>query len=614
MLQEFIPLLPQTLVPATHYRPYPTADAREPWAGLPDKVRASWIAEGERFLGWDWPQLTAVGFMEYSRNGNRSNFERPALARRSALATLVLAECMEGQGRFMDDIVNGIWAICEESFWGLPAHNYGPDPLPDVEEPYIDLFAGETAGLLAWTHYLLRDRLQNISPRITRRIRYEMKRRILDPYLERDDFWWLGYDPHRRVNNWNPWCHSNCLTAFLLLEENDERRVQAVAKALHSLDIFLNTYHSDGGCDEGTSYWSRAGGSLFDCLELLYTATEGAVDVYDSPLIAEIGRFLYRAHIDEDWFINFADGNARVHIAADLVYRYGKRIGDPHLMALGAYAHRLRPAAGLRHQGSIFRDLEAIFNFTELDAAPAQSPYVRDVWLDGIQVMVAREQGGTPDGLYLAAKGGHNAESHNHNDVGNFIIYVDGRPAIVDAGVETYTAQTFSSRRYELWTMQSSFHNLPSVNGVQQCPGAGFCAHDVVYRSKEHLAELSLDLRAAYPPEAGIERWKRTLRLHRGDGAASVEIEEDFSLTAPTDDIALHFLVALEPLSIEGGQIHLPQLSIGFDAELLTATCERLALTDARLRQVWGDALCRLVLRARRRMSSGVLLFEVKRT
>ena len=146
MLVEFIPSLPRTLLPPARFRLFPTAAQRRRWEELPDALRASWIAEGERFLGWQWPQLTATGFMEFARTGNRSNFERLSFARRGALATLVIAECVEGEGRFLDDIVNGIWAICEESFWGVPAHNYGPEPLPDVEEPYVDLFRRGDGG------------------------------------------------------------------------------------------------------------------------------------------------------------------------------------------------------------------------------------------------------------------------------------------------------------------------------------------------------------------------------------------------------------------------------------------------------------------------------------
>src|SRR5690606_18179290 len=161
-----------------------------------------------------WPALPATLFMEYARNGNRRNFERASFARRGALEGLITAECVEGSGRFIDDIVNGIWAICEESFWGVPAHNavHGlpGSPLPDTADPIIDLFAAETGALLAFAHYLLKSRLDGVSELIADRIVRETKARIIDPFLERDDFWWMGLVGDRWVNNWNPWCTSNC--------------------------------------------------------------------------------------------------------------------------------------------------------------------------------------------------------------------------------------------------------------------------------------------------------------------------------------------------------------------------------------------------------------------
>jgi hypothetical protein len=91
--------------------------------------------------------------------------------------------------------------------------------------------------------------------------------------------------------------------------------------------------------------------------------------------------------------------------------------------------------------------------------------------------MTARDNAG----LFLATHGGHNDESHNHNDVGDFIIYYKGKPMIIDAGRGNYTARTFSKQRYELWFTQSQHHNLPMINGIGQKDGRSFEAHDVVF-------------------------------------------------------------------------------------------------------------------------------------
>lgn len=57
------------------------------------------------------------------------------------------------------------------------------------------------------------------------------------------------------------------------------------ARAAKMLACFPACYHSDGGCDEGPSYWGKAAGSLFDCCELLYDLTGGAFSLFDDPLL-----------------------------------------------------------------------------------------------------------------------------------------------------------------------------------------------------------------------------------------------------------------------------------------------------------------------------------------
>lgn len=607
------------------FHPFPRADERRQWEELPHELRNRWIETGEKYIDTTWFPLHAVKFMEFARNGNRSEFEKLHFGRRHILSSLVLAECMEGNSRFIDQIINGIWAICEETFWGVPAHNIvskSPGaPLPDVNEPIIDLFAGETAGLLAWTYYLLKPQLDAVTPLVGDRIEYEIKRRILNPYLERNDFWWMGFLPHRKVNNWNPWCNSNCLSAFLLIEEDDNRRIAAVEKALKSLDKFIHIHHEDGGCDEGSSYWGRAGASLFDCLELLYWASEGKIDFYDEPLIKQIGRYIYRSHIYDDYFINFADGGAKVKISADLVYRYGQQIDDQKLIDMGIYAYNSQfqnweKSSERSVPDSMLRQLPAIFNHKELTIKNVEPPYVRDVWLDGIQVMAARERAGDYRGFYLAAKGGHNDESHNHNDIGQFIVYYNGVPIIIDVGVETYSAKTFSGSRYDIWTMQSQYHNLPTINGICQETGEEYRAKNVKYTDAEELAEFSLDIAASYPNEAGIKKWFRRCMLHR-ERESYIEINDEFELYSQTDDIMISLMVpSIKQIDNERGlislDVHDNDVTINFDGDLYNCESERIDIEDERLFSVWGNAIYRIMFKARKPFVAGMWKITIK--
>ena len=70
----------------------------------------------------------------------------------------------------------------------------------------------------------------------------------------------------------------------------------------------------------------------------------------------------------------------------------------------------------------------------------------------------------------LAVKAGDNNDNHNHNDTGSLTLYKNGQPALADIGVESYTGKTFSAQRYEIWTMQSGYHNLPTLDHHRRTP------------------------------------------------------------------------------------------------------------------------------------------------
>ncbi|MEO8394597.1 MAG: heparinase II/III family protein [Chloroflexota bacterium] len=610
------------LVSQADYHPYPTASDRAPWESLPAALRTSLIEQGEAALNIAWQPLLATRFLEYARIGNRSEYERENFGRRNKLIALALAECVEGQGRFVDEIANGVWLICEETYWGLPAHLHlqhaGPG-LPDAAEPTVDLFAAETAAALAYIDYLLGDALDGVSPLIRPRVAAEIVDRILTPNLEREDFGWMGFASKERPNNWNPWVNSNWLACLLFIERDPERRRASVAKIMRSLDRFIDPYPADGGCDEGPGYWARAAGSLYDCLELLDQATSGQANVFDHPLIQEMGRFIYRVHIDNKYYINFADASATVTPEAHLIYRYGQAIGDRDMMAFGAWSAQSQPDGGAggwsRPIESPMRWLRTIFSAAEVanasailapSAGLAHPPQPRDVWLPVIEVMAARDLDRYGTGFYVAAKGGHNNESHNHNDIGEFVVYLGGLPLLIDAGVETYSRKTFSPQRYELWTMQSAYHSLPTIDSLQQSSGEHFAARDVHYEADDAHAQLSLDIAGAYPAEAGILRWQRTIRLNRGQ---SVTVEDAYELDHTPQTLTLSLLTASRVELNQAGEIRLRAADlpegrlasdglVRYDTERFTASVETLPITDQRMSKVWGAQLYRILLTA----------------
>jgi hypothetical protein len=598
---------PSILLGVSQWHPFPRADERAAWKAIPQDAQDRILALAAEYADREVPNLPATLYLEYQRVGNRNRYQDVWMERRAALDGLALAECVEGKGRFLDPLANVAWAICEESSWTFPAHVGRQKTgvgLPDTTEPIVALFSAETAASLAWVVYLLEDQLDKVSPQICRRIRREIDTRILTPYLQRDDFSWMGFSDRGRPNNWNPWINSNVLAAALLMERDEARRLALVRKVLRCLDRFFVPYPPDGSCDEGPSYWGRAGASLFDNLELLYGATEGKFDVFDDPVVREIGRYIYRMHVARSAFVCVGDCDAIPDPPRDLIFRYGRRIQDTAMQDLAQSGQMGDELWGeTRGPWSIMRVLYALFNFSNLRAVKASPPLLRDVWLGhpDMQLMVARGAAGTTDGLFVAAWGGHNGQSHNHNDVGNYIVYLNGRPVLIDVGRPTYTRQTFSSDRYKIWAMQSAYHNLPTVNGQMQEAGTRYAAGEVTYRADEAAAELRMNLAPAYPKSAGIASWVRAVRLQRGD---SVQVTDEFTLGEESSDVAEHLMTPCEVEILGEGRLRLFDKKAGTDVLIryappeLRVEVDWINLEGAKLAEIWGPKLRRVSLRA----------------
>ena len=396
------------------------------------------------------------------------------------------------------------------------------------------------------------------------------------------------------------------------MEDDPLTKAINVQKTMRSVDQFINYYKEDGGCEEGPGYWSHAGGKLFDYLELLYKISGGKLNIYDQPVVQNMGKYIYRAYIDGEYFINFADASAKIHSRPGVIYRYGKRINDPLMSGFGAYLAKEHHFGEEPIAGKIELALENLFSLDEIKSAKPAAPRLKEFNLDKTQIMGARDNTENSNGFYFAAKGGHNAESHNHNDVGSFILYYDGKPALIDVGVGTYTAKTFSSKRYEIWTMQSGYHNLPAINGIDQKDGSEYKAGETNFSSTASKVSYSVDIKGAYPKEAQINNWNRAYTLYRGK---KFIISDKYSLSKNIGDTQLNFMTDLACTVVKPGLIELKgenfTLQMKYNSSTLEPTIEKKAIEDGRLESAWGKEVYRLILKFKNSGLSGTNQIEV---
>jgi len=547
----------------------PKGDAAFWRDSIPQEMRQSYIHYGEQYLDKPWTVLPWTVFAENKITGNRVNYEGVCFEKRRQLAALVMAEIMEGKGRFINDIIDGLGSFCEETWWGIPAHYGKAIPLTGIQE--VDLFNAETASLIVWTKYMLQSQFDLFSPDLCQRIDREIERRILKPALAKD-YWWKTAGM-----NWNPWICSNWLACVLLCEKDESRKTEAIRQIKAATETFINAYPEDGGCDEGPGYWDRAAASVFEVLRLLPDFSG------DAEKIGRMAAYAYKTYIGNDYCVNFADAHENKAVQqVNIVYPFGLFLNDQTMREFGAYLGRQKhvlnnPAALYDKSGNfptLGRELFFLRHIQEFIAEKPHEPLLKDVWLPDLQIMTARR-----GELFLAIKGGTNGESHNHNDVGSFVVYANGEPLFIDPGVGEYTAKTFSKDRYDIWTMQSQYHNLPQINGFDQKDGKEYAAQVVSHKD----GQLTLNLAKAYSAEAAVKSWKRTVKAVK----SGISITEEYELSEYQKPAKLMF-ITLDPDALQ--HIH-------FDTNQMESSVEDISgLLDPLLQHMWGQKMYRVIL------------------
>jgi len=541
------------------------------------------------------PSLSLSQYRAYNISGSTTAYGAPYRDRMTMALRLALAEIYSGDcGKYFDKMLDVVWAMLDEPTWMLPEHTvHMPEEATKrmlvpatAGEKYahgIELGSAYRGATIALIYHYFKDKFDEISPFINERILYTLRTRSIEPFCKYY-FWWEGMGGNR-VNNWCPWIVSNILFTTALTEDDISVRECVADRAMIFLDNFINCYKPDGGCDEGPTYWNAAAACLFDSLELLEYISGGKINIYSEPLVKAMGEYIARMNITGVYFVNFADSHSRASQDGNMLRRYGAKCNSEILKSYSC--------SMLKYENTTFdvavpyRTLRS-FTTPVIDVSNTQLLAATDTYFPDLKVMILRESENPSEGLFFAMKGGNNDESHNHNDVGSFIVYKNGNPVLIDAGVGTYTKQTFSKDRYKIWSMQSLYHNLPSFDGIGQLNGAQYASKNEVYDTDGR--SLSLELCDAYSSECEVNSYVRTGSLV----GSTVTINDTIHLK----DIKLIdfvFMTHREPIIVDSGKIALTEgATLTFDPAL-EVEIEKFDPIGLNAKTAWGtEVLYRL--------------------
>lgn len=482
------------------------------------------------------PALPFSLFHLFETTGDRAAYERPYFDRRRRLAALVLETAVAQTDTSLPALHDLIWEVCSEYTWALPAHlPVGVEAVQAYRLPpeqIIDLFAAHTAHALAETLALLGERLD---PWLHYRVRTEIEQRIFQP---------LFHDPRHfkwevEPINWAAVCGGCVGMAALILEDDRERLAGMIDRVMRALACFLDGFGADGGCLEGIDYWAYGFGHYTYFAAMLYRFTNGRLDLFQSKKVQRIAAFPQAISLGGDAFVNYSDAAERVTIQAGLGSYLRARFQQP-LPALGQPSFHTDP---IYRWGNVSRDLlwsEAALGPT---AVLDSSVYLPDcAWVVDRRVI---------DGQTLAfsAKGGHNDEPHNHNDLGHFILHLGGESLLADLGAGVYTRQYFGAERYEALHTGSHGHSLPVINGVRQRNGRAHAATVLNYQSQPDGVVFALDLTRAYPETAALTSFTRTFvwTVDAASGTAVLRLVDGFRFKQATADLEECFISLHQP-------------------------------------------------------------------
>ena len=478
---------------------------RQAWGRLAEqKSAAKVLARAERVLNLPVPECSDSLYLEYSKIGVRTDYQIPYYQRIGNAQLLATAECLENKGRFLPKLADYLEAICAERSWVMPAHDRGLRTF-DGKELNVDLGASARAQDCAWIVSTLKGVLPEA---LAAKVRTELERRVFSTYRKcrtrTSNFAPLGW--FTGPANWTAVCHCGVVRAALAVVADRMDRAAFVEAAERALPFYIAGFPADGYCSEGMGYWDYGWGHYMQLALAVKEATGGKVDFCKDPKTKTIMAFGTGCQMAEGRAPDFADGSGRVE---DYVLLLGHRQWPDLPVTTSALGR------DLLYGGAGIFTLRA---FGQLDGLPegrVDPLPIRTAFPDG-QVWVFRPEPEDPSMAFtVGLKGGHNAEYHNHNDIGSYAVMFGGVMLAGDPGGSEYTALTFSEKRYTIPVISSYGHPVPVLNGCYQEPGREYAARILSTAFSNDVERVVMEIGGAYPKKAKVKSDVRTFVYDR---------------------------------------------------------------------------------------------------
>lgn len=439
---------------------------------------------------------------------------------------LTLAECLENKRRYIPAIEKALIDLCKQKPWSIPAHDRDLKNYNGTDYS-VDLVVATAGDGIAQCVTMLDDRL---SLEVKARVQCAFREKIFRPVyrcLEANrPFWWFT-----ATNNWNSVCLAGVTGAALAMLPNKEERAYFVAAAEKYNVYAMKGYADDGYCSEGVGYYNYGFRAYILLREEVCRATQGKLDFFHNPKFVRIAQYGRRIKMNDSICPAYSD--SRVDFIPDqFIIDYCDR-------AFGMASPVEKPILPRGNNMS----LKLLELFTSHVCKVETTEEIRQVIQEGFDplrayyaqagILIARPDKGSSCRMSISAKGGNNAENHNHDDVGSYVVALGNvTMAGEQGGPYFYPGDYFKGNAPQKYKIKGSIgHPVPTVNGKAQSGGAK--AKGVVLK-KDFTTEkdvFSIDYTSAYSvPD--LDKLVRTFVYNRQD-EGSFTVGDKFTAKAP---------------------------------------------------------------------------------
>lgn len=495
--------------------------------------------DAEHFLNTPTSTIDFTTYRQYLVTGDRQNYETHYFLRRKRLTTFGLLQYLYPERKaYKESLENEIWQVCNEFTWCLPAHldttyeeqNYRSFKQTNQLQYSVDLFAAETAFTLAEFIHLFGEQLDDF---LVEKMKIEIDRRVFTPFVERTFHW------EKATHNWASVCGGSIGAAALYLLTGDNRQTPIINRVIQTLKCYLQGFEPDGACTEGYGYWQYGFGYFIYFADLLQRYRH--INLFEDTKVKAIALFQQKIFLVGNNVVNFSDAEPTA----------------TPMLGLTHYLHREFPEVHLP------KELIATTNL--VDHCGRWAPAIREWWwydeefkgsewpeesylMENSSIYLSRT-----NQYAFAVKAGHNDEPHNHNDIGQLILYGRGNVFLRDLGSGEYHQDYFNDKRYQFICNSAEGHSVPVINGSYQQAGAQFSGAITQAKESNHRDDIQLDLSNAYAEQM---TFIRQLYWYKTDNRSLV-VSDHFDFDQSPSSLIESFIATDLPFDIQDNNIYL---------------------------------------------------------